>query len=247
MAFSFCILIFALLSGCVSGTPEQRLAAGAAAFQRGDTAAAVKEFQNALRLDRNFAAAHYNLGISYSTVKTRDRAVAEFGKAIECDPRYAEAYIALAQAYIRKDTLDAAIGVLQRGLGLGVTPAAFHENLGYCYMRQSNKDSAIAAYQRAIALDPANPNNYFNIGYLLNQPFQSDSSIHYLRLAYKYAANKSAISYLLGTRLLDKPRRSAAETKEGISMLEDYLANGDQESMKVSKAREMIAGVQPKK
>ncbi|HTY08614.1 MAG TPA: hypothetical protein VMF29_05575 [Candidatus Edwardsbacteria bacterium] len=231
----------AALSGCVSGTPEQHLLKGAERFQQGDTAAAIREFKDALWLNRSFAPAYYNLGICYSTAKTRDKAIGQFARAVQCDPRYADAYIALAQAYVRKDTLDAAIALLRRGLAQGLAPLPFYENLGFCFMRRSAKDSALHYYQLAVALDSNGTVDYFNIGYLLSAPQQSDSSIKYLRLAHRHAANKHAVSFLLGTRLLDKPGRSAAETREGIAMLEDYLANGDHEAMKVSKANELIA------
>ena len=44
-------------------------------------------------------------------------------------------------------------------------------------------------------------------------------------------------------RLLDKHGRNAAETKDGVAMLEDYLAYGDHEAMKTSKANEALDGV----
>jgi Tfp pilus assembly protein PilF len=245
--FAFCILTFAFFIGCVSGTPEQHIKTGSDAFQRGDTTAAIKEFEKALKLDKQFAPAHYNLGICYSAPKTRDKSVAHFRKAIAIDPGYAESYIALAQAYIHKNVLDSAVAVLRSGLASRVRPEAFYENLGFCYMRQGKKDSAIHYYQQACLLDPGNANNYFNIGYLLNEPGQADSSIRYLRMAYQQAQNKTAVAFLLGCRLLDKSNHSRREIDEGVALLKDYLAHGDGEAMKSSKAREKIsrAGAKP--
>ncbi|MDI6738792.1 MAG: tetratricopeptide repeat protein [Candidatus Edwardsbacteria bacterium] len=235
------------MAGCVSGTPEEHLKTGALAFQKGDTTAAIEEFKKSIRLNKDFAPAHYNLGICYSTPKTRDKAIEQFGKAIVHDPQYVEAYIALGQAYMRKDSLAGAVDVLQRGLALGIAPEKFYGNLGYCYLMKAVKDSAIHYYQRAIGRDSSNAEYYFNIAYLLNGPQRIDQSIAYLRMAKQRAADPLQVSYLLGCRLLDKPNRTRKETEEGIALLEDYLARGGGEMMKTAKAREKLSQARLKK
>ncbi len=241
LIFSFCILNVAFLTGCVPGTPEQRLKAGVAAFQRGDTAGAVRQFKGALRLDRNFAPAHYNLGVCYATPENRDRSIDHHRRAIAIDSGYADAYIALAQAYQRKDTLAAAIAVLRAGLDRGLSAERFHSNLGYCFLLSAEKDSAIAHYRRAIELNAYRDEYHFNVGYLLSAPAQADSSIKYLRRARQLSAEPVRVAYLLGCRLLDKPNRSRSEAAEGIALLREYLARGDGDPVKASKASEKLA------
>lgn len=229
--------------GCVSGTPEEHLKTGGQAFQRGDTATAIKEFNRAIRLDKAFAPAHYNLGVCYSTSQNRDKAIARFEQAIALDPGYADAYVALAQSYLRKDSMPAAVGILQRGLALGLAPERFYGNLGYSYLLTAQKDSAIRYYKLAAGLNPTRDEYFFNIGYLLSATEQSDSSIKYLRKARELAANPVQVSFLLGCRLLDKPGRTRKETGEGVELLKVYLANGDGDPMKTAKAREKLAAV----
>jgi tetratricopeptide (TPR) repeat protein len=239
IAFLFSLSFF--MAGCVSGTAEQHLKTGGLAFQRGDTATAVKEFNKAISLDNGFAPAYYNLGVCYSTPKTRDKAVEQFVKAIALDPQYVDAYIALGQAYLRKDSLPAAILILQRGLALGAAPERFYGNLGYCYLMKAVKDSALVYYRKAIEYDSTKAEYYFNVAYLLNDRPHIDESISYLRQARKRAVNPTSVSFLLGSRLLDKPGRTNAETKEGISLLNEFLASGDNDPMKTSKALEKLA------
>ncbi|MCU0606245.1 MAG: tetratricopeptide repeat protein [Candidatus Edwardsbacteria bacterium] len=231
----------AFLTGCATGTPEQHLTAGGQAFLRGDTATAIKEYKVALRLDKRYAPAHYNLGICYSTPKTRDKAVEHFSRAIALDQHYIEAYVGLAQSYLRKDSLAGAVEVLQRGLGQGLPPEPFYANLGYAYLLTAQKDSALSYYRRAIACDSTRAEYWFNVGYLLTKPEQSGESIASLRQARRFSAEPASVSYLLGTRLLEKPGRTRAETAEGIALLEEYLASGDRDQMKTAKAREKIA------
>lgn len=238
---AFSLALFIITAGCVSGTPEQHLTAGGQAFQRGDTAAAVKEFKDALRLDKSFAPAHYNLGVCYSTPAARDRAIEHFGKAIELDPQYVDAYIALGQSYLRRDSAAGAVAVLQRGLALGLPPERFYANLGYAYLMTAWKDSALHYYRRAIACDSTRAEYWFNVGYLLSKPEQAGESIASLRRARRFSDRPAAVSYLLGTRLLGKPGRTRAETAEGVALLEEYLAGGDRDPMKTAKAREQIA------
>lgn len=239
-AFLSALLLATLTAGCVSGTPEQHLTAGVQAFQRSDTAAAVREFKDALRLDKRYAPAHYNLGICYSTPKQRDKAIKRFSTAIEIDPAYADAYIALGQAFLRMDSLARAVAVLQRGLALGLPPERFYANLGYAYLMSSVKDSALQYYRRAIACDSTRAEYWFNAAYLLTAPEQSAESIDYLRRARRFSSDPASVSYLLGTRLLDKPGRSRAETAEGIALLEEYLASGNGDPLKTNKAGERL-------
>ena len=51
----------------------------------------IEDYDRAIELDPNVAAAYYNRGHSYSDLGQYQRAIEDFDKAIELDPNYAEA------------------------------------------------------------------------------------------------------------------------------------------------------------
>jgi protein O-mannosyl-transferase len=66
-------------------------------LRQGAVALARSEFDEAVRLKPNYAAAHYNLGVALVALKEPDGARSEFEKALSADPNYLPAREALAR------------------------------------------------------------------------------------------------------------------------------------------------------
>jgi tetratricopeptide (TPR) repeat protein len=60
---------------------------------------AIKEYQMAIKLDPNYADAHYNLGLAYQKTGRLDDAVKEYQIAASLKPEYASALNRLGAGY----------------------------------------------------------------------------------------------------------------------------------------------------
>ena len=67
---------------------------------------AVRAYQNAIRINPNYALAYFNLGLLNSQKGNFDDALKQFGKAIEIDPLFAEAYRNTAIIYYMTENFE---------------------------------------------------------------------------------------------------------------------------------------------
>jgi cytochrome c-type biogenesis protein CcmH/NrfG len=68
---------------------------GSLHMRRGDLGSAGAEFAEAIRVDPQFAAAHYNLGITLRQQQKAQEAAQEFQKVLSIDPNFQPARAAL--------------------------------------------------------------------------------------------------------------------------------------------------------
>jgi lipoprotein NlpI len=93
--------------------PKGRAAAlfnrGNALSAKGDVAAAIADYDEAIKLDPKNASALTNRGTAHSEKGDAEAALADFDEAIKRNPRYASAYFNRANAYAAKGDVDRAV------------------------------------------------------------------------------------------------------------------------------------------
>jgi tetratricopeptide (TPR) repeat protein len=105
--FSACCIAFALMTcGCNLGA-QHRNVAGRQAYENGQSAAAINQFQQAMNLNPRNADAYYNLGASYYSLGKQQKnqqwiqqAEQLYRQAIALDDRHTEAHRGLASLLI---------------------------------------------------------------------------------------------------------------------------------------------------
>ncbi len=134
---------------------EAWLQLGIIAARRGETAAARRHFQEAVRLDGQNALAHCNLGIAHWALFRQDggrarlrEALASFDRALALDPKLAAAYDGRGAARMELGENERAAEDFARLVEL--TPAAVdaHFNLAYALANAGRKGEALAALSR---------------------------------------------------------------------------------------------------
>jgi tetratricopeptide (TPR) repeat protein len=81
---------------------------------------AITEYQQAIRLKKDFAVAHYNLGNALSQQRKMDEAIAEYREAIRIQEDYPEAHCNLRQALQEQGEFGQALDEVRRGHELGL-------------------------------------------------------------------------------------------------------------------------------
>lgn len=115
---------------------------------------AVSNLKQALALEPNSAAAHYNLGVIYEDLRDFEGARAEYRQAILGG--IAAAYNILGHLFILEQDYPGAVDLLLQGLKLASTKQekyALYKNLGWARLEQGRYAEAEANLLEAVALE----------------------------------------------------------------------------------------------
>jgi tetratricopeptide (TPR) repeat protein len=120
------LVLGVLLGACftsVRQTQAQHSAAdydrqGAAWVKKGEYDQAIADYNQAVRLDPDYAYAYNNRGKAWNRKKEYDRAIADLNQAIRLDPNYAHAYNNRGNAWSGKKEYDRAIADYNQALRL---------------------------------------------------------------------------------------------------------------------------------
>jgi serine/threonine-protein kinase len=173
---------------------------------------AIRYYEQALRIDPEFALAYCGLADNYaymgSVVMPEKEAIAkekEFAqKALELDPELAEAHMSLALALVA--TYDWRNGLKEFDRALELNP-----NLAFAYEVQSwtlnglgRFDEAIAKTKKAVELDPLNPFFQMSLSFYQYWARQYDDAIAQARKTLAMDPNSAISHVLLGLSFLKK-------------------------------------------
>lgn len=149
--------------------PEDRARAraqldkGKELYRNDQDAEAVLAFQEAVRLDPNFAEAHFRLGMGYESLGKRDEAEGEYKKAVEAYKKYfeqnendAEAHYALGQTYANLGQYSEAVRQYKEATKLKDDDPDMFYDLGVAYTKLAQYDAAAAAFSKSLEIDPDN-------------------------------------------------------------------------------------------
>jgi serine/threonine protein kinase/tetratricopeptide (TPR) repeat protein len=132
---------------------------------------AIQMFEEALKLDSDFALAHTGLGEAYwrKYEITResvwvDRAIAASDHALVLDPRQAQVHISLGIIYHGTGKIDRAIEEFERAIKLQPLSDDAHKWLGRCLAHKGEIDQAVGELQKAIEIRPGYWENYNILG-----------------------------------------------------------------------------------
>ncbi len=128
---------------------------GVTLMDKGDYAEAISEFQKALQLRPDSAAAHNNLGISLYGQGEIQKAVNEYKAALMLKPDHVNAHMNLAMAFYQQGDLEASISHLRDALRLQPKLAYAHYQLALALKKQGNVEEAKSHYESAIQINPA--------------------------------------------------------------------------------------------
>lgn len=117
--------------------------------QRGEYDKGVKDFQKALELEPNSAAAHNNLGATYILLDRKDEAVFHLRQALALDASLTEVRINLADVYIKMDEYEEAREVLIPEMAQGKEPESYYYLIGRVHFGLCEYEAALQAWLKS--------------------------------------------------------------------------------------------------
>ncbi len=125
---------------------------GNAYVRRGDFERAIQDYDQALKVDTNYAKAFNNRGVAYGKTGQHDLAIRDLDEAIRLDPNYANAFANRAESHLNKGEHDRAIQDYGEAIRLQPTSAVWN---GRCRARaaKGELETALADCSEALRLD----------------------------------------------------------------------------------------------
>lgn len=137
---------------------------GVVACQTGRHALAIDLITKAIRLRKDVADYHSNLGNALRGQGRLADAIARYRRAIALQPDHADAHNNLGNALQRQGRLDEAAQHYERALDIKPEAAGFHVNLGNVLYALNRYDEAARQYERAIGIDPNRADAHSGLG-----------------------------------------------------------------------------------
>jgi len=188
---------------------------------------AIRYYEQALRIDPEFALAYCGLADNYaymgSVVMPEKEAIAkekEFAqRALELDPELAEAHMSLALTLVADYDWRNGLKEFDRALELNPNLAFAYELQSWTLNGLGRFDEAIAKTRKAVELDPLNPFFQMSLSFYQYWARQYDDAIAQARKTLEMDPNSAISRVLLGLSFLKK-----GDTAGAIAELEKSKA-----------------------
>jgi protein O-mannosyl-transferase len=195
---------------CTAPNAVARTNLGLALNDRGRFDEAVRQYDEALRIEPDLALAHNNLGSALNSLGRFDDAIPHFAKTLALEPRNASAYSNLGNALAGRGEFNAAIAQYRTALEITPDYATAHYNLALALARCGQFDEAIIQFQRALELKPRDVNARTNLGNALARRGRIDEAIAQYRAALAIAPDQVVAHYNLANKLADQGKLDEA-------------------------------------
>jgi tetratricopeptide (TPR) repeat protein len=114
--------------------------------------AALREFNNALKISPYLGDAYYQRGCVYEALGAIDLALADFDQALGCDAQIPHAYLHRGRIRTEKGVLDSALADFDQVMIMRPNHPECHLNRGVCLAEQGMLTDAFLDFQRVLKL-----------------------------------------------------------------------------------------------
>ena len=187
---------------------KDKMEAARLAEEKGDTdrlhanyAAAISQYEAALRFNRQSADLYNKLGIAEIKLDQRGPARKDFGRSLKINPQFFTALNNMGVLDLLDRRYKSSISYLKRALALDESNAHTHINLANAWMGLGEVDHAMTEYARALELDAdvlssspegviaqaSSPEQHARVTFLIAKSYMKrgnlDGALEYLRRA----------------------------------------------------------------
>jgi protein O-mannosyl-transferase len=197
---------------------------GVALKEKHDTAGALSEFQECVRLQPDFAGGHVNLGDALGALGRSDDAIAEYRRAIELQPLNVGAHNNLGVALFNQRRTEEAIAQFQEVTRLQPENFGARNNLGGALYLLGRTNEAIAQFREAVRLKPGYTEGRGNLAKVLALTGQSAEAVREFQIYFQSGRQDAEAHFYLGRALLSELRTNDAvvQFQEALRLKPDY-------------------------
>ncbi|MBI2921151.1 MAG: tetratricopeptide repeat protein [Planctomycetes bacterium] len=118
---------------------------------------AVAEYRKAIKIAREFALAHYHLGIAYQFTKDYQEAAEALLQAVKLNPRFFEAFVELGDAYAWMRDEEKAVENYRKAIEINPDYALAWRNMAMVELKRRHLKEAREACDKALKIDANDP------------------------------------------------------------------------------------------
>lgn len=182
-------------------------------FKQGKYADAEAAYREAIRLNPNGRAFHYNLGLALEEQRRFAEAEASYRRAVELNPKNANGHYKLGLMQIYLGRYAEAEKAYRAAAQLSPSDANTRISLGFALEKQGRRGEAEAEYREAVKLAPGNYWGHLKLGDLLrNSKKYSDAEAPY-REAVRLEPKNTDARFGLAYTLMEQGKREEAEAQ----------------------------------
>ena len=163
-----------------------------------------EQWEQAVRIDPNYADAHVNLGIALAQVGDMEGAVGHLTRALQIKPDNVEALNDLGNVMMGLGRVQEAVSCYEQALRLKPDSVQAHNNMGIALTRLSRVAEAITHWKRAVEIDPYYADAHYNLGVALEQTGKPGEAIEQykqtLRIKPDYVEAQKKLAQLQSVR-----------------------------------------------
>ena len=154
-------------------------------YEKGKYDLAIKNYNEAIKLNPRDADTYNNRGLAYDALENYNLAIKDYNKAIKLDSKDADYYNIRGLAFYELEEYDRAIKDYNKAIKLDSKDADYYNNRGLAFYELEEYDRAIKDYNKAIKIDPNNTEYYKNRGSAYEVIGKYDSAIEDYKKAGK--------------------------------------------------------------
>ncbi len=206
------------------GNAEALNLLGVVAMQSGRPAEAAGFVGRAVQADGRRPDFHYNLGMAYLGLRSRDDAIRCFRQATALRPDYTDALLNLGNLLFSKGELDEAEACYRKVAKMAPGNPAIHNNLGSVFLARKAAEEAVPCFGQALRLKPDYAEAHNGLGSALYMQGKYDEALDSFQAALRCNPGYAEAYNNLGNIHFDQDRLEDAETclRKAIELKPDY-------------------------
>jgi tetratricopeptide (TPR) repeat protein len=171
---------------------------------------AIKAYDEAIRIDPNYAEAWFNKGVAYDRQSNSSDAIGAYNKATDINPQYAEAWYNKGNDFVDLGKDNEAIKAYNKAIEINPNNADAWYNKGHVFDRMGKYSEAIYAYGVVIEIDPNNADAWYLRGNAFDSIGKYSEAIYAYDEAIKLIPNNYFAWFRKGSALYGQGNYSDA-------------------------------------
>ena len=166
-------------------------------YKRGNLEGALSNYDEVLKIDKNYHKAYFQIGAIQAKLANADEAIVAYKEAIKINPQFYKGYFGLAKVQRELNDNDEALISLQTAIDIYPSYDKAYGLMGDIYIQQKDYDKAKQTLKKATTVNPNYSKGYESLGIIYSEEKNWNQAISSLEMAVALNEKNHNSLYLL--------------------------------------------------